>query len=124
MCAHSILSNSLRPHGLYLARLRCLWDFPSKNIGSQLPFPTPGDLSDPGTKPTSSVSPALAGGFFTPAPPGNPLKDPSLIGLGPTVKTSLFNYLLEVLISKYSYILSYWLVGTSTYKFWRTKCSP
>ena len=32
---------------------------------SGLPFPTPGDLPDPGIEPTSLVSPALAGGFFT-----------------------------------------------------------
>ena len=32
---------------------------------SGLPFPTPGDLSNPGVKPTSFVSPALAGRFFT-----------------------------------------------------------
>ena len=30
-----------------------------------LPFPPPGDLPDPGIKPSSLVSPALAGGFFT-----------------------------------------------------------
>ena len=32
---------------------------------SGLPFPAPGDLPDPGIKPTSLVSPALAGKFFT-----------------------------------------------------------
>ena len=32
---------------------------------SGLPFLTPGDLPDPGIEPTSLVSPALAGGFFT-----------------------------------------------------------
>ena len=32
---------------------------------SGLPFPSPGDLPDPGIEPGSSVSPALAGGFFT-----------------------------------------------------------
>ena len=31
---------------------------------SGLPFPTPADLSDPWTEPTSLVAPALAG-FFT-----------------------------------------------------------
>ena len=31
---------------------------------SGLPFPTPGDLLDPGIKRTSLVSSALAGGFF------------------------------------------------------------
>ena len=30
-----------------------------------MPCPPPGDLPDPGIKPTSLVSPALAGGFFT-----------------------------------------------------------
>ena len=30
-----------------------------------LPFPTPGDLPNPGIEPVSFVSPALAGGFFT-----------------------------------------------------------
>ena len=32
---------------------------------SVLPFPSPGGLPDPGIKPTSLVSPALAGKFFT-----------------------------------------------------------
>ena len=36
---------------------------------SGLLFPSPGDLPDPGIKLTSPVSPALAGGFFTPEPP-------------------------------------------------------
>ena len=37
---------------------------------SGLPFPSPGDLPDPGMEP---ASPALAGGFFTTAPPGKPV---------------------------------------------------
>ena len=36
---------------------------------SGLPFPSPGDLPDPGIKP---ASPALAGRFFTSEPPGKP----------------------------------------------------
>ena len=32
---------------------------------SGLPCPPPGDLSDPGTEPTSLMSPALEDGFFT-----------------------------------------------------------
>ena len=35
-------------------------------IWSRLPFPSPGDLPNPGIKPESSMSPALAGEFFTP----------------------------------------------------------
>ena len=39
---------------------------------SGLPFPSPGHLLDPGIEPETPVSPALAGGFFTTAPPGKP----------------------------------------------------
>ena len=39
---------------------------------SGLPFSFPGDLSDLGTEPTSLVSPALAGRFFTTVPSGKP----------------------------------------------------
>ena len=35
-----------------------------------LPFPSAGDLPNPGTEPMSLASPALAGKFFTTAPPG------------------------------------------------------
>ena len=35
-------------------------------------FPPPGDPPDPGIEPTSLVSPALAGQFFTAMPPGKP----------------------------------------------------
>ena len=42
----------------------------SKEYWSGLPFPPPGDLPDPGIELMSPVSPALAGGFFTPEPPG------------------------------------------------------
>jgi len=51
----------LQPHGL--------WGFPRQEYWSGLPFPSPGDLPDPGAKP---VSPALAGGFFTTEPPVKP----------------------------------------------------
>ena len=40
---------------------------------SGLPLPTPGDLPDPGINPTPHESPALAGWFFTTAPPGKAL---------------------------------------------------
>ena len=38
--------------------------FSRQEYWSRLPFPFPGDLPDPGIKPTSLESPALAGGFF------------------------------------------------------------
>ena len=39
---------------------------------SGLPFPSPGDLPDPGIKPESPVSPVLAGQFFITVLPGKP----------------------------------------------------
>ena len=45
--------------------------FPRQEYWSGLPFPSPGDLPNPGSKP---VSPTLVGGFFTTAPPGKPAK--------------------------------------------------
>ena len=42
-------------------------EFPRQEYGSGLPFPTPGDLPDPGIE----LEPlALAGRFLTTAPPG------------------------------------------------------
>ena len=40
---------------------------PGQEHWNGLPFPSPGDLPDPGIEP---VFPALAGGFFTTEPPG------------------------------------------------------
>ena len=39
--------------------------FSRQDYWSGLPCPPPGHLPDPGIKPTSLMSPALAGGFFT-----------------------------------------------------------
>ena len=44
--------------------------FPRQEYWSELPFPSPGDLPNPGIEP---MSPALAGRFFTSEPPGKPL---------------------------------------------------
>ena len=43
--------------------------FPKQEYWNRLPFPSPGDLPGSGIKPPF---PALAGGFFTTAPPGKP----------------------------------------------------
>ena len=47
--------------------------FSSQEYWSGFPFPTLGDLPDPGNEPGSLVSPALAGGFFITEPPGKTL---------------------------------------------------
>ena len=52
------------PHGLQPTMLICPWGFSRQEYCSGLPFPPPGDLPDPGIKPRSPASPALAGRFF------------------------------------------------------------
>ena len=49
VCVRSVTSNSLRSHGLYSARLLCSWDFPE--YWSGWPFPSTGDLPEPGIEP-------------------------------------------------------------------------
>lgn len=48
------------------------WNSPGKEYWIGLPFPVPRDLPNPRIESASLVSPALAGGFFTTAPPGKP----------------------------------------------------
>ena len=48
--------------------------FSSQRYWSGLPYFPPGDLPDPGIKPVSLRSPALAGGSLSLAPPGKPKK--------------------------------------------------
>ena len=47
--------------------------FPRQEYWSGFPFPSLGDLLNPGIEPVSSASPALAEGFFTTETPGKPL---------------------------------------------------
>ena len=48
-------------------------EFSRQEYWTGLPFPTPGDLPDPGTEPASLAPPALAGRFFsTVRPLGSP----------------------------------------------------
>ena len=49
-------------HGIFQARI----------LEVQISFCMSGDLPDPGIELVSTVSPALAGGFFTIVPPGKP----------------------------------------------------
>ena len=64
MCAQPLgRARLLRPRGLEPVRSV---GFARQEYWSGLPFPSPGDLSNPGTKP---ASPALAGSFFTTEPP-------------------------------------------------------
>ena len=47
-------------------------EFSRQEYWSGFPFPTPGDLPDPGIEPASPVASALAGGFFTTLSPRSP----------------------------------------------------
>ena len=47
-------------------------EFSRQEYWSRLSSSPPGDLPNPGIKPTSLASPTLAGGFFTAEPPGKP----------------------------------------------------
>ena len=64
MCAVLTCPSLWWPHGLQPTRLLCPWGFSRQEYGSGLPFPPSGDLPDPGIKPRSPASPALAGRFF------------------------------------------------------------
>ena len=60
MCvSHSVMSNSLRPYGLYSARLLCPWDFPGKNIGVGCHFLLQRTFSTQGSNPGLCIADSL-----------------------------------------------------------------
>ena len=69
--SHSVTSSLVTPWTV--ARQTPLsMEFYMDAYRSGLPFPSPGDLPDPGIKPASLVFPALTGRFFITVPPGKP----------------------------------------------------
>ena len=54
-------------------------EFSRQEYWSQLPFPFPEDLPDPGTETASLAFPTLAGRFFTIGPPGKPGDSPACV---------------------------------------------
>ena len=77
--SRSVMSSSLLPHGLEPARLLCPWGFLKQESWSGLPFPSPGDLPDPGIEPRS---PALQVG--------------SLLSDGKGERTDVFQFWKEI----------------------------
>ena len=72
LCAvlsRSIVSDSLRPHGLQPTRLLYPWGFSRQENWSALPCPAPGDLPNPGMK---VRSPALQVNSSPTEPPVKP----------------------------------------------------
>ena len=57
--SHSDVSNSLRSHGLYPARLLCPWGFSRQEHWNGLPFPSPGDFPHLEIKPRSPALQAI-----------------------------------------------------------------
>ena len=67
--SHQVLSNSFAIPQTVAHQAPLSMGFPRQEYWSGLPFPSPGDLPDPGIKPKS---PALAERFFTSEVPGKP----------------------------------------------------
>ena len=74
--------------------------FSREEYWNGLPFPSPEDLSDPGVKPPSPVSPALVGEFFTIGQPGKPtfLKTTTTAATTTTFLRTLLGDLLQSLL--------------------------
>ena len=65
----SAVSNSLQPHGREPTRLLCPWGFSRQVYWNRLPFPSPGNLTDPGIE---LRSPTLQADSLLLEPPGKP----------------------------------------------------
>ena len=61
----SIVSDSVRPHGLLARQAPLSLGVSSQESWSRSPCVPPGDLPDPGVRAVSILCPALAGGFFS-----------------------------------------------------------
>ena len=61
MLSRSVVSDSVTPWTV-VCQVPLSMEFPRQEYCSGLPFPTPGDLPNPGIKPVSLMSPALAEG--------------------------------------------------------------
>ena len=73
MCLYSVIYESFVTPWTVTCQASLSMGFPRQGYWSGVPFPSPGDLPDPGIKPVSVVSLALVGRFFTTAPRGEHL---------------------------------------------------
>ena len=67
----SVVSGSLRPHGLLARQAPLFMEFSRQDFWTRLPLPSPEDLPNPGIKPTSPALQAVScvtGGFFLTEP--------------------------------------------------------
>ena len=70
-------------------------EFSKQKYWSGLPFPTPGNLPDPGIEPTSLASPELVGRFFTTAPPA--LEPAHVLSPGTKLKVWVITGIIQTL---------------------------
>ena len=63
--SHSVVPNFVQPHGLWPVQAPLFMGFLRQEYWSELPFPSPEDLPNPGSESISPESPALAGRCFT-----------------------------------------------------------
>ena len=73
MLSCSVVSDSFQHHWTVSQQASLSMEFPREEYWSDLPFPPPEDLCNPGVEHTSHGSPALTGRFFPSEPPGEPL---------------------------------------------------
>ena len=71
--------------------------FPRQEYQNGLPFPPPGDLSNPGIKPSSPVSPVLEAESLAAEPPGKPLLQDYV--LAKTKLKRLLGCILEIFLN-------------------------
>ena len=69
---HQVMSDSLATPWTIARQAPLSMGLPRQEYWHRLPFPSPGDLLDPGIKSVSPGSPPLVGRFFTTEPPGSP----------------------------------------------------
>ena len=78
----SVVSDSLRAHGLQPAGLLCPWGFSKQEYWSGLPCPPPGDLPNPGIEPRSPAKMAWMKSLFA-------------IGVCFTAQVGIFNSIFD-----------------------------
>ena len=110
VCVCSVVSNSLRPHGLQPTRLLCPWNFPGKNTGVGCHFLLQGIFL---TQRSSFASPALAGRFFTTMPCGKQILKWRLLSLLSWVKLHFLNPMPSSLLVYFS--LFWWNISPSNF---------
>jgi len=64
LLSHQVMSDSFVTPWTIAHRVPLSMSFPRQEYWSGLPFPTPGNLPNPGIELTSLASPTLAGGSF------------------------------------------------------------